>query len=86
MTNHSLIEIEKDITDYIKEHGTGGDYVLNGSTNFVESRLLDSFSILNLIMTLESLHKVRFEAQELADPNMQTIGTLARTIYKKITT
>jgi len=83
MTDNLEIEILQFITNYIQERAPGQGLVLNGATNFVENRLLDSFAILNLIMTLESQYCVKFKAQELADPSLQTIRALAHIIYKK---
>jgi len=84
MTDHLEIEIQKFIMNYIHEHAARQNLVLDRSTNFVESQLLDSFAILNLIMTLESQYRVRFKPQELADPSLQTIHVLAQIIHDKI--
>lgn len=84
MTDHLEIEIQKFIMNYIHDHAARRDLVLNKATNFVESQLLDSFAILNLIMTLESQYRVRFKPQELADSRLQTIHALAQIIHEKI--
>jgi len=84
MTDHLESEIQKFIMNYIHDHAARQDIVLDRATNFVESQLLDSFAILNLIMTLESQYSVRLEPQELADPGLQTIHALAHIIHEKI--
>jgi len=85
MKNHLKIEIHEFITNYIHNHAAGENLALDGSTNFVADRLLDSFAILNLIMTLESQYGVKFQAKELADPRLQTIEALAQIIFEKST-
>ncbi|OEJ69579.1 acyl carrier protein [Magnetovibrio blakemorei] len=85
MKDHLKTEIHEFITNYIHNYAAGENLVLDGSTNFVADRLLDSFAILNLIMTLESQYAVKFQAKELADPKLQTIEALAQIIFEKST-
>lgn len=58
--------------------------MLDLETNFVDSRLLDSFAILSLIMIVESRFKLKFQPQELADPALRSVGGLAQAVCSKL--
>ena len=77
-------DIQSEIIDYIKANTKNSFDVLDESTNFVENGLLDSFAILNLIMTLEAEYGIKFQPQELADPNLRTVGALTRCVQEKM--
>ena len=55
---------------------------IDGTTNFVESGLLDSFAILSMIMDLESRFSVKFQPRELADPGLRRPSILQRLIWR----
>ncbi|NVK17395.1 MAG: acyl carrier protein [Methylocystaceae bacterium] len=76
--------IEQFIFDYISDHTPDLNEPLSRSTNFVECGLLDSFEILNFIMTIESEFNIKFQPQELANPDIRVISTLADVISHKM--
>ncbi|MCR4376867.1 MAG: acyl carrier protein [Rhodospirillales bacterium] len=86
MTDTIKAEIQSFVADYIRNHATGEEVVVDETTNFVDSRLLDSFAILSLILTLETQYSVRFQPQELVDPRLHTVGGLTQVINNKTTT
>ncbi len=79
-----MSEIERFIIEYIEDNSTDSGVVVTRDTNFVDNSLLDSFAILNLIMTLESQYGVKFEPRELADPELRTVGKLAEVTSQKM--
>jgi acyl carrier protein len=78
-------DIETFILEYIREQLPDPDTPIDGGTDVVASRLLESFAILDLIMTLENRYGVKFTPRELADPRIGVIGNLARRIAEKAT-
>jgi acyl carrier protein len=51
---------------------------LSEETNFVESALLDSFGIMNLILELELSLQIKFNPVDLSRDEARTVGGLAR--------
>jgi acyl carrier protein len=76
-------DIQTFIISYISDNAAS-DTIIDASTNFVDSGLLDSFAILNLIMTLESQYGVKFEPRELADPELRIVATLTHLTKQKM--
>ena len=78
-----MSDIEQFIIVYITSNSDDPDAAIDSSTNFVTSRMLDSFAILNLVMTLESEFAIKFEPQELADTRTHVVGQLAQMVASK---
>ncbi len=77
-------DIQTYIIEYIKDNTSHDDVSITTKTNFVESGLLDSFAILNLIMSLESEFSIKFQPQELAEPSLRIVETLSATVADKM--
>ena len=78
-----MSEIQTFIIDYIKDNTVLDNPIINEKSDFVEEGLLDSFAILNLIMTLESQYSVKFDPAELANPDLRCVGMLAQATAQK---
>ncbi|WP_135076139.1 acyl carrier protein [Terasakiella sp. SH-1] len=76
-------EIQDFLITYIKDHIADETVSVDENTNFVTTRLLDSFSILSMIMTLESEFAVKFTPQELSNADLQVVANMADTILEK---
>lgn len=83
MTDPRIEDVLGFLTDHIRDQ-VGEGTPIDANTNFVDSGLLDSFATLSMIMDLESRFSVKFRPQELADPALRTLGTLAEAVLGKI--
>lgn len=79
----TIEDIQNFILEYIRDNCENSPADLGADTNYVERRLLDSFAILNLIMTLESEYEIKFNPQELASPDLRIVSRLAQTVHNK---
>ena len=71
------------IVEYIEENTSEAAPSIDDATEFGASGILDSFSILNLVITLESEFEIKFSINELSDESIRTVGPLARLVYAK---
>lgn len=83
MSKRRTFEIEEFILSYLVVQA-GESVELDSSTNFVDSGMLDSFAILNMIMALESEYAIKFQPQELADPSIRVVSALASLVVSKL--
>jgi acyl carrier protein len=79
----TLSDIEAAVIEGIQDSG-GQQGTLTGTTNFVQSGLLDSFAILSLIMQLEQQFAIKFTVDELANTELQTVTGMAQAIADKL--
>ena len=79
----SLDEVTTYIKNFIVDELDDSSIVISGETNFVDDRLLDSFSILTLIMELESEFNIKFAPAELSDAALKTIDGLSSKAHLK---
>jgi len=77
-------QVEQFIIEYIEDNTTEDKISVNGSSNFVNEQLLDSFATLSMIMTLESEYSIKLSPMELADEKMRVVQTLAEKVASKI--
>ncbi|NVJ90036.1 MAG: hypothetical protein HWE34_00165 [Methylocystaceae bacterium] len=77
-------EIQDFIINYITENASHNAEGLNEDTNFIETGLLDSYAILNLFITLESVYNIKFTPQDFARPELHIIGQLSLHIKTKM--
>jgi acyl carrier protein len=77
-------DIEIFIIDFIQDNTQIEHTQINSSLDIVETELLDSFSILSLIMTLESEFSIKFHTEELADKSIKVISSLSQLVFDKI--
>lgn len=79
----TLSDIEAAVIEGIQD-SAGQQGTLTGTTNFVQSGLLDSFAILSLIMQLEQQFAIKFSIDELANTELQTVAGMAQAIADKL--
>ncbi|WP_182440149.1 acyl carrier protein [Colwellia sp. RSH04] len=79
-------QVEQFIIEYIEDNTTEDNISVNGSSNFVNEQLLDSFATLSMIMTLESEYSIKLSPMELADEQMRVVRTLAEKVASKVET
>lgn len=77
-------QVEQFIIEYIEDNTTEDNISVNGSSNFVNEQLLDSFATLSMIMTLESEYSIKLSPMELADEQMRVVRTLAEKVASKV--
>ena len=73
--------ILKSVTESVKE--ITGHEIVNTSDELISSGIIDSFGILQLIMTLEAQLGVKLEENDLEAKNFSTINSIAEMIHHK---
>ena len=79
----SQSHITQFIIGYIEENTSEAATSIDATTEFAASGILDSFAILNLIISLESEFEIKFSIDELSDKSIRTLGPLAKLVYAK---
>tara|TARA_Y100001956_G_scaffold80071_1_gene94548 strand:+ start:181 stop:435 length:255 start_codon:yes stop_codon:yes gene_type:complete len=79
----SQSQITQFIVEYIEENTNEAAPSIDATTEFAASGILDSFAILNLIITLESEFEITFSIDELSDESIRTVGPLAKLVDAK---
>ena len=79
----SQSQITQFIVEYIEENTNEAAPSIDATTEFAASGILDSFAILNLIITLESEFEIKFSIDELSDKSIRTLGPLAKLVHAK---
>ncbi len=73
------------IRDYIIENFLFGDASqLKEDTSFIESGVIDSTGILELITFIEETYDIRIEDEELVPENLDSLKDVVRFVEKKI--
>ncbi len=85
MTNKILLEVEQFVVEFISEESGVDVDSIDPKSDFIASGLLDSFAILNMIISLETKFKVKFEPLELADKQLRIIKSMAQAVAAKLT-
>lgn len=80
---HSPEEIHNHIIGHISAQSGLAPAKIIAECNFVAEGLLNSFSTLTLIISLEAAFGVRFDPVELADESAQTVGGLVCIVVRK---
>ena len=73
--------ILKSVTESVKE--ITGHETVNTSDELISSGIIDSFGILQLIMTLEAQLGIKLEENDLEAKNFSTINSIAEMIHHK---
>lgn len=73
--------ILKSVTESVKE--ITGHEIVNTSDELISSGIIDSFGILQLIMTLETELGIKLEENDLEAKNFSTINSIAEMIHLK---
>ncbi len=80
-----MTSIETDVRQYIVDKLLFGrtDTVVNGDTSFLESGLIDSTGVLELVAFLEEKFHVKVEDEDLIPANLDSINALIRFVESK---
>lgn len=83
MSEHNQHSVERQLIEWISDL-SAKDQLITPNTNFVSSGLLDSFSVLGLIMQIEKFYGFKFDVAEIANTEMQVIKQLSALISTKL--
>jgi acyl carrier protein len=80
-----MISIETDVRRYIVDKLLFGrtDTMVNGDTSFLESGLIDSTGVLELVAFLEEQFRIKVEDEDLIPANLDSINALTSFIERK---
>ncbi len=85
MIVNTVLDVEQFIVEFISDESDMEIALIDPESDFIETGLLDSFAILNMIISLEAKFKVKFEPQELANKDLRIIKSLAKAVAAKLT-
>ncbi len=73
-----MTDIQKIIVDFIRENFIMGrsDVVLDPEVSLIESGVMDSTGVLELVEFLEATYGIKIEDEELVPENLETIGNI----------
>jgi acyl carrier protein len=70
------------LSDYVRsESGYKGD--LDPGADLLESKILDSFSVVQLVVFVQQRFNVEFEAEDLTRANLATLSSIVALIDKR---
>ena len=70
------------LSNYVRsESGYKGN--LNPEVDLLESKILDSFSVVQFVMFIQEHFKVEFEAEDLTRANLATLSNIVALIDKR---
>jgi acyl carrier protein len=81
------IEVATDVRAYIVERflfGQGGD-TLSDDTSFLETGIVDSTGVLEVVMFLEQRFGIKIKDDELVPDNLDSIARVASFVVRKLT-
>jgi acyl carrier protein len=80
-------EVATDVRGYIVERflfGQGGD-TLSDDTSFLETGIVDSTGVLEVVMFLEQRFGIKIKDDELVPDNLDSIAKVASFVVRKLT-
>lgn len=80
-----MTAIEADVRQYISDKLLFGrtDVVVGGDTSFLESGLIDSTGVLELVAYLEEKFQIKVEDEDLVPANLDSVNALVRFVENK---
>lgn len=80
-----MSDMEKVIIDFIKENFIMGrsDVVLDPEQSLIESGIMDSTGVLELVEFLEATYGIHIEDEELIPENLETIKNIVGFLNRK---
>ncbi|MCP9455352.1 MAG: acyl carrier protein [Nitrospira sp.] len=79
-----MTSIEAQVRQYVTDRLLfGRSDVVDGDTSFLESGLIDSTGVLELVTFLEETFKIKVEDEDLIPANLDSINALTRFIQTK---
>jgi len=85
MSQPSSPEIESSLRDYItREAGGKGDLPkIEGTTRLIDSGILDSLSVLRVVIFIEERFGIKVSADEVIPANFETLGAMVEFVRRK---
>ncbi len=83
-----MTTIETDLRQYLLDNLLFGrsDVSVGGDTSFLESGLIDSTGVLELVAFLEEKFRIKVEDEDLIPANLDSVNALIRFVEGKTTT
>jgi acyl carrier protein len=80
-----MVTIEAQVRQFVIENFLFGrsDVMLNGDTSFLESRIIDSTGVLELVNFLETTYGIEVEEEEMDPANLDSLERIATFVGKK---
>lgn len=80
-----MSQVEKEVRAYVTEKLLFGqtDRELNGDTSFLESGIIDSTGVLELVAFLEEQFQVKVEDEDLIPANLDSINAIIQFVERK---
>jgi acyl carrier protein len=80
-----MSEIITVITQFIRENFIAGrsDVIIDPDQSLIESGIMDSTGVLELVEFLESTYEIRVEDEELVPENLETISNILKFLQTK---
>jgi len=77
--------IERDVRDFVVDNFLfGDDKTLTNAESFLESGIIDSTGVLELVGFLESRYNVTVEDHELVPANLDSVNQVVRFVTEKL--
>jgi acyl carrier protein len=83
-----MTEIEHEVRQYITDKLLFGqmDVVVEGNTSFLESGLIDSTGVLELVQFIEEKFKIKVQDEDLVPANLDSVNALTQFVKAKSAT
>jgi len=80
-----MVSVEAEVRQYVMENLLFGrsDVELRGDTSFLESGIIDSTGVLELVQFLEEKFQVKVEDEDLIPANLDSVNALTRFVENK---
>lgn len=80
-----MSQVEKEVRAYVTEKLLFGqnDREVEGNTSFLESGIIDSTGVLELVAFLEEQFQVKVEDEDLIPANLDSINAITRFVERK---
>lgn len=80
-----MVSIEAEVRQYVVETLLFGrtEVALDGDTSFLESGIIDSTGVLELVQFLEERFQVKVEDEDLIPANLDSVNALTRFVENK---
>ncbi|MCP9439384.1 MAG: acyl carrier protein [Nitrospira sp.] len=80
-----MTSIEAQVRQYVTDRLLFGrsDVVVDGETSFLESGLIDSTGVLELVAFLEECFRIKVEDEDLVPANLDSVNALVKFIESK---
>ncbi len=80
-----MSDMQKTVLDFIRENFIMGrsEVSLDPDESLIESGVMDSTGVLELVEFLESTYKIKIEDEELIPENLETINNIVKFLQSK---